>query len=251
MITSEIRANARRALDGKWGKGALIILCYLLIMLFISFVLGIIPFVGSIISLAISVPIAYGIIATFIKLKRGEEVLFTGFLEEGFSKFGKAWGIFGYTILKLLIPFILIVVFTGIDVYTSFNLVMNGSLDSGIAVISSISSVLEIIVTIYMISKGLLYALSYAILYDNPNMSSKEIVEESARLIKGNRWKYIWLELSFLGWMILSIFTLCIGLLWLSPYMTVSIICFYEALAGKNQNQQVEIPEEEINPISE
>ena len=61
-------------------------------------------------------------------------------------------------------------------------------------------------------------------------MSGKESVEESKKMMKGNRGKYVLLQLSFIGWMILSIFTLYIGLLWLTPYMQVAMVCFYESL---------------------
>ena len=80
-------------------------------------------------------------------------------------------------------------------------------------------------------------------------MDSKAIVEESERLMKGNRWKCICLELSFIGWVLLSALTLYIGLLWVVPYMSVAFICFYETLAGKNINTEEVI--EENNPISE
>ena len=48
--------------------------------------------------------------------------------------------------------------------------------------------------------------------------------------MKGHRGKYILLQLSFIGWIILSVFTLYIGMLWIFPYMQISMICFYEAL---------------------
>ena len=43
MTASQLRQEARANLTGKWGKGALITLCYLLIMWAISFVLAFIP----------------------------------------------------------------------------------------------------------------------------------------------------------------------------------------------------------------
>ena len=73
-------------------------------------------------------------------------------------------------------------------------------------------------------------------------MTGKEIVEESARLMKGNRWRFFWLGFSFIGWAFLSAFTLGIGMLWLLPYMMISIIFFYEELAGKS-NEPIETKE--------
>ena len=248
MLASEIRANARRALQGKWGKGVLIVLIYLLIMLGISWILTKLSFVGEIIDIIISLPISYGIMTSFIKLKRGEEVKYTGFLSEGFSKFGRIWGVFGHTLLKMVVPVILIIVCSILNVSSKI-MIMDASMSSGrvLALLTIIGTVVSVI---YAIVKGLLYSLTNYILYDNPNMTSKEIVEESERLMMGNRWNYVWLTLSFIGWLILCIFTFYIGAFWLFPYVSVSTVCFYEALAGKNSNEVV-VEETNDNPISE
>ena len=99
----------------------------------------------------------------------------------------------------------------------------------GLAIVGFIGYIASII---YAIVKGYLYSLSYYVLYDNPDMSGKEIVQTSEDMMRGNRWSFFWLGLTFIGWVILSMFTLYIGLLWLIPYIMVSFVCFYEALAG-------------------
>lgn len=43
----------------------------------------------------------------------------------------------------------------------------------------------------------------------------------------GYKWRYFLLNLSFIGWGILCIFTLGIGLLWLIPYINTSLAEFY------------------------
>ena len=50
------------------------------------------------------------------------------------------------------------------------------------------------------------------------------------------------LDLSFLGWCILNIFTLGIGSLWLNPYMNASRAAFYRTLQPK-VSYQPEQPE--------
>lgn len=255
MLASEIRATARKSLAGKWGKAVLIVLVYLLIMFAIEFVLGLIPFIGQIISFIISIPIAYGLVVSFMKLKRGEEVQYTGFLSDGFANFGRAWGVCGHTILKMIVPVILVFVFAFLLGFSSAGMVASGiisenSVGSGFSVLSLVAIIGYLISLGYCIVKGLLYSLTNYILYDNPNMSSKEIVEESSRLMIGNRWKLVWLELTFIGWAILSVFTFYIGLLWLAPYMAVSAICFYEALSGNGSKEEV-LEAENNNPISE
>jgi len=46
--------------------------------------------------------------------------------------------------------------------------------------------------------------------------------------MKGYRLKLIGLNLSFLGWVILSYLTFGMGFVFLIPYMQVSYVCFYE-----------------------
>ena len=62
--------------------------------------------------------------------------------------------------------------------------------------------------------------------------------------MKGNRWRFFWLGFSFIGWAFLCAFTLGIGMLWLLPYMMISMIVFYEELAKKD-NEPIETKTEE------
>ena len=98
---------------------------------------------------------------------------------------------------------------------------------------------------VWVAIKSLFYVLVYQVAYDNPNLSSKEVVEESEKLMTGNRGKYFVLQLSFIGWVILACLTFGIGFLWLTPYITISTICFYEALAGKS-DAPIEVDSEEV-----
>ena len=48
MVSSEIRAEARKSLTGKWGKAALLALAYSVISYILSLVLNKIPVIGPI-----------------------------------------------------------------------------------------------------------------------------------------------------------------------------------------------------------
>lgn len=252
MVASQLRANARESLKGKWGKAVLLTLCYVIIYFAIGLVLNLIPVIGSIASFVISLPISFGLLASFIKLKRDEEVKYTDFLNLGFSNFGKVWAVFGNMILKMIVPVILVIVFAviftvGIGGSATEILLSNSSSSAGFGGITIIGFIGYIASIIYVVVKGYLYSLSYYVLYDNPNKTGKEIVEESETLMRGNRWSFFWLGLTFIGWVILSAFTFYIGMLWVMPYMMVSMVCFYEALAGKTATPKTE----ESNPIVE
>ncbi len=251
MIASQIRANARENLTGKWGKAALITLSYVIIVFVISFLCNLVPVIGQIAWIVISTPISYGLLVSFIKLKRDEEVDCTDFLSNGFSNFGRVWGVVGNIALKMILPICLVFLFAIIMVvsisgsiiglaYGSMSYSVSTAMASGFGFFVFVGFIGYFASIIYAIVKGYLYTLSFYILNDNDNMSGKEIVAESARLMKGNRWRFFWLGFSFIGWAFLSAFTLGIGMLWLVPYMMVSIVFFYEELAKKGIEPIVE-----------
>ena len=237
MPPSELRKEAREALAGNWKKGVYIALAYGLIAFILSIVKNIFKDVSipnmfmNIIVFIITVPISFGMISSFIKLKRSEKVSAFDFLEDGFKNFSKAWKIELWTSLKLLIPIIclifviilLTVVFSAIVITkTKFSYIL------GIII-----TILFIACIVYIVIRSLLYALSQYIAIDNPEMTAKDCVLKSQEIMTGNRGNLFLLELSFIGWAILSVLSLGIGSLWLFPYMQVAFVCFYDHLKNK------------------
>ena len=78
------------------------------------------------------------------------------------------------------------------------------------------------------IVKSFSYAMTPFILEENPELSANEAIDRSRAMMKGHKFDLFWLFLSFLGWLILGIFTLGIGYLWLIPYMQTAVASFYE-----------------------
>ena len=78
--------------------------------------------------------------------------------------------------------------------------------------------------------KSYSYAMTPYILKDNPEMKNNAAIEESMRMMDGHKLELFLLDLSFIGWAILSMLTCCIGFLWLVPYMNMARVNFYEDL---------------------
>ena len=78
--------------------------------------------------------------------------------------------------------------------------------------------------------KSYSYAMTPYILKDNPEMKNNAAIEESMRMMDGHKLELFLLDLSFIGWAILSLLTCCIGFLWLAPYMNMARVNFYEDL---------------------
>lgn len=237
MPPSEIRKEAREALKGKCGKVVCIVLAFLALSMLMGFVQGFIneeSIVYTILEVAyviINVPFSFGLIISFMKIKRNEEVKAWDFIKDGFLRFGKSWGITWHTFIRLLLPVVCLILIVILHLVLFFN---------GVAVqLGTLFSLLYIVLLfttiIYIACRALLYVLAYYISFDNPELSSKECVKKSAKFMKGNRGKYLLLGLSFIGWVVLVILTLGIGILWLMPYMQVAVICFYEKIIEQKE----------------
>lgn len=255
MTSSEIKSKARESLTNKWGKAALITFCYFVIEFLINFMISgsgrSFPLLSSLLSIGetvISVPLAYGIMMSFMKLKRSENVEAFDFFTDGFSNFGRAWGITWKVIKKMILPIIYLIIATCIFLAFLSSVPPCIGSNSSIILLSFlfiIWSLALLALYVWVAIKSLFYVLVYQVAYDNPNLSSKEVVEESEKLMTGNRGKYFVLQLSFIGWAILACLTFGIGFLWLTPYITISTICFYEALAGKSDSP-IEVDSEKV-----
>lgn len=99
-----------------------------------------------------------------------------------------------------------------------------------------VMSVFIILWALLLIVPGIIaafrYSMCFFILADRPEIGIMEALAESKRMMKGNKWKLFCLFLSFIGWLALGLLTLGIGMLWVLPYMEVSVIAFYDIANG-------------------
>ena len=85
------------------------------------------------------------------------------------------------------------------------------------------------------------YAMAPFILAENPELSADQAIKLSKEMMKGNKWRLCCLELSFIGWNILSALTLGIGDLFLVPYTSAARAAFYRSLCDENKINAEEI----------
>ena len=77
------------------------------------------------------------------------------------------------------------------------------------------------------------YAMVPYLLAENPSMSCSRAMELSRGMMHGEKFNFFVLELSFIGWWILTIFTFGIGALFLRPYIEATQAEFYAAMRAK------------------
>ncbi len=76
--------------------------------------------------------------------------------------------------------------------------------------------------------KAFSYAMTPYILCDCPNVKAKDALKLSMRIMKGHKWEMFVMELSFIGWGILSGLTFGIlDIFYVGPYMQSSFATYY------------------------
>jgi uncharacterized membrane protein len=203
---SELRAYARQQLKGVWGEMAFAYFILNLIY-FPSCIFSVLnslneymPYIPSfsLISAVLTIGMhlitgafTLGFAGYFIKRVRGEEIALKNIFD-GFNRFFPSFLLYFFTTL--------------------------------------FTSLWTLLLIIPGIVKGLGYSMAFYIMYDNPEIKPLEALKKSQIMMKGHKGELFLLELSFIGWALLCILTLFIGLLWLYPYMSLSLTNFYENL---------------------
>lgn len=250
--SSEIKQVALTNLKGKWPKAFSITALFTLVNIALSYVLTVVQnlttntpilhYGVTLIYLAIFLPLSFGLISSIRKLLKEEKVDCTTFLNDAILNSTKVISIFIKTLLKILLPSILIIVgILGILLLTTFILPFTEPTLSGYALYIYL---LSAFVFVGIAISVLPYSLSSYVLTDNKDLTAKEIIMKSADLMKNNKWNLVKLLLSFLGWLILiSISSTIIGMLtfeamvnyvqwfgmiFLMPYLLASLSTFYE-----------------------
>ena len=87
------------------------------------------------------------------------------------------------------------------------------------------------------------YAMAPFILQENPEMTASEAITASKEMMYGHKADLFLLNLSFIGWGLLSILSLGIGFLWLIPYENAAYAAFYRSLSPE---PPIDVPASEI-----
>lgn len=210
---SEIRREARAALSGHWGT-----LAY--ITLGLSLVSSLLVLPASIATDLQTIIQHHEPSATATGLSNCWQILVT------------------LALLPVQWSFIILILRIVRGEYTDhpveFRSLLEGFRRTNAITITYILMVLCVIIgMICVIIPGIIVALGMSmtpyILHDT-NLTGRQALRESMRLMQGRKMKLFYLELSFLGWILLGILTLGVGMLFVKPYMEAAQATFYEEI---------------------
>lgn len=194
-----------------------------------------------ILNLLLTGAITYGLSRFSLNLIREKnpkiEDIFSGFKQYGktflinllLSIFKFLWS------LLWLIPAIIVVVLL-LAGYAS-----DMQIKEGIVLASVIAAIVIIAAAISLQIFLARYSMAYYIYNDNNEIDAMDSLKKSIELMDGYKIKYFLLNLSFIGWGILSVLTIGIGLLFLFPYIRASEAKFYQEIS--NNENPVEVIE--------
>ena len=106
--------------------------------------------------------------------------------------------------------------------------------------------------SLLLIIPGIVKAYEYSmipyLLAENPDMQKEIVFEESKRMMNKNKWRAFVLDLSFIGWYLLSVLTIGIlNIFYVTPYVNSTKAVLYETLRYGNGNVvNVQFGEQEI-----
>lgn len=203
----ELKQNAKKSLAGHYADAVVVILLSGIIAGFTGGIQGFgqginnvfLSSLGYLLSFAVSAFLNFGMLSFYLKISRNEETDY----RELFNKF------------NMFVPYI---------------------------VISLLTSIFVMLWSILFIIPGIIASFAYSQVYlialDNPEMDGLEVLKCSKEMMYGYKLEYFILQLSFLGWIILGIFTCGILYLWLMPYIYVTNCNFYNKLKENYENKK-------------
>ena len=205
----EYRAQAREALQNRWGEAAIVSLIILVTAILISVPSFMAEWAGSLTTVlsVLVLPLQYTFYISLLERTRGNEEELTRFtLQYALNK--------AYANTRFLVAGLLIMII------------------SMVAAIFTLG--IGAIIVKYM------YVMVPYLLHDYPELTPREAMKLSREMMSGQKWELFVLDLTFIGWILLSILTAGLGTIFVEPYMSTARAAFYEDLKAEKLIEETE-----------
>ena len=94
--------------------------------------------------------------------------------------------------------------------------------------------IMVVIFAIIMAFISIMLSQAYLVYLDKPEFGAIDCIKASIALMKGNKWRYFYLLVSFIGYGLLIVFSLGIAVLWIAPFYEVTAVNFYRNITGED-----------------
>ena len=96
-----------------------------------------------------------------------------------------------------------------------------------------------VLTAVTSVAINLFFGLTDYLLLDDPELGAIDAMKASLHLMKGNKGRLLYINLSFIPLAVLCIFTCYVGFLWLIPYMQSTLTLFYMDVTGELDKPKV------------
>lgn len=119
----------------------------------------------------------------------------------------------------------------GLEAKDYFNFTFRSSNYMKIVLTMLLKNVQLFLWTLLLIIPGIIKSYSYRIvpyiLAENPEIGAKRAIQLSRQMTKGNKLDMFILDLSFIGWSLLGVMVCCIGIIFVRPYINMTMAELY------------------------
>ena len=191
MDRKQLKAQAKEQIKGKLGVLIAVTLVIGAITAVASFLAGLIPGVGMVISLIVTPAFALSTVRIYLMVVRGG----TPEIKDAFNGFDDFFSAFKVTLLAGLYTFLWSLLF-----------IIPG------------------------IIKAYSYSMALQVLADNKGKSARECIAESKAMTEGHKMELFVLDLSFIGWYLLCSLTCGLAALYVVPLLNATHANVYETI---------------------
>ncbi|SHI23495.1 Uncharacterized membrane protein [Sporobacter termitidis DSM 10068] len=255
---AELKENAKVVLKGSYWEGVAVILIIWAISVAAGLLGFVIPFGGVASVLFLSLPLSVGMNFFFMQCQIAPPRIGNIFYPFEGGRYLKIVGamawmylfIFLWTLIAeagliiVLAKWMSTMVTFGADRFYMYDYLENLQFDSSWIPVLIPSGAIYIAGMIIVCVKSLSYSMTAFILTDNPDIGYGRALKLSMAMTYGQKWRIFVLYLSFIGWALLAVLTLGIGLLFLTPYITATTAQLYVRLRDNAINNGLATPQE-------
>ena len=213
----EYRAQAREALQGRWGEAAILSLIILVAAVLIAVPSIVAEWAGPLTTVlsVLVLPLQYAYYISLLERTRGSEEELTRFTLQ-------------YAINQA---------------YANTRFLVAGLLTMLLSIVAAVFTFgIGGIIVKYM------YVMVPYLLHDYPELTPREAMKLSREMMSGQKWELFVLDLTFIGWVLLSILIAGLGMLFVEPYMSTARAIFYKDLKDE---KLIEETDETISTTAE
>ena len=230
----ELKSNAKIVLKRSYWESLAAYIISIVLVGVASSLIAFIPVLGGFGSLAVSIflasPITVGLYYYILQTRQSRPVIRNIFFAFNEVRYMPVVGAMAWQYLFMFL-WSLIPAFGGtifavnlmVKYFSNFhNIRVNISglfSDPSMVVVAVLCGIIIIAGSIVVLIKGISYSMTPFILANNPNIGYARALKLSIQMTHGQKWSIFVLMLSFIGWVLLSVLTLFIGMLFLTPYI--------------------------------